>query len=133
MFLVEPSTKIRKKDVQIEQKVEAPFVPAHLIQIKTSKEDLNNRIRKFMEKKRAEIDVNNIKEFCYGDRTSEYTCARVDAILQKRKDSKSHLLSKLIHIVLNFYEMRKIFSESVFKYLSQGPIEFGLFDETYTA
>lgn len=44
-----------------------------------------------MERKRAEIDVNNIKEFCCGDRTSEYTCARVDAVVQKRKDSKSHL------------------------------------------
>lgn len=44
-----------------------------------------------MTRKRSEINISNIEEFCSKDRNPEFSCARVDAVLQKRKDSKSHL------------------------------------------
>lgn len=90
-FSVVPQIKCKRRKIDIEQDVETPFVPQHLIQIRASKDELNERINKFMIRKRNEIDISNIREFCQGDRNSEFTCARVDTVLQKRKDSKSHL------------------------------------------
>lgn len=69
-------------------------MPPYLIQVNASKAEVNERIKKFMKRKRSEIDTNNIREFCCENRNSEFTCARVDAVLQKRKDSKSHLQGK---------------------------------------
>ncbi|KAJ8962616.1 hypothetical protein NQ318_001009 [Aromia moschata] len=89
-----------KIKLNFEQKVEIPYVLPHLIQIKGSNSEVDERINKFMERKRSEIDINNIREFCCGDRNSEFSCARVDAVLQKRKDSKSHLQ---VNRVLNSY------------------------------
>lgn len=85
--------KNRKFD--FEQKIEIPYIPQYLVQIKASNNDVNERIEKFMERKRRDIDLSNISEFCCGDRNSEFTCARIDAVVQKRKDSKSHLQGKI--------------------------------------
>jgi hypothetical protein len=41
-----------------------------------------------VERKRNEINTNNIREFCTGDRTSEFTCARVDAVFAEKKGFK---------------------------------------------
>lgn len=80
-----------RKKIDFMQKVEAPYIPPYLVQIKASNEEVNNRIEKFMARKRSEIDIQNIKEFCSVENDPEFSCARVDAVLQKRKDSKSHL------------------------------------------
>lgn len=82
---------MKKFKLEIEPKVEVSNVSPHLIQIKASTSELNKRIENFMERKRNEININNIREFCTSDRNSEFTCARIDAVLQKRKDSKGHL------------------------------------------
>lgn len=49
-----------------------------------------------MERKRAESDVFNIQEFCHRLPLdgSENSCARTEAVLISRKDSKSHLKGK---------------------------------------
>lgn len=63
------------------------------IQIKASNSELDKRISAFMERKRAESDVFNIQEFCHRLPLdgSENSCARTEAVLISRKDSKSHL------------------------------------------
>lgn len=88
----------KKRKFDIEQTVEIPHVPQFLIQIKASNVDVNDRIEKFMERKRKDIDLSNISEFCCGDRNSEFICARIDASVQKRKDSKSHLQGKMFFL-----------------------------------
>ncbi|CAH1107639.1 unnamed protein product [Psylliodes chrysocephalus] len=91
----------RKFDIK--QSVEVSRVLPHLIQIKATKDEVENRINKFMERKRSEININNIQEFCRSDRNSDFICARVDAEVLKRKDSKSHLQ---VNRVLNSYHYR---------------------------
>ncbi|KAJ8928221.1 hypothetical protein NQ314_019285 [Rhamnusium bicolor] len=85
------SPKIKKIKLDFEQKVKNTYVPPYLKQIKVLNADANGRIKKYMKRKRDEIDVSNVREFCCGAREPEFTCARADAVLQKRKDSKSHL------------------------------------------
>ncbi|CAH0551808.1 unnamed protein product [Brassicogethes aeneus] len=96
-------TQNKKPKLEIKQKVHIPTVPNHLIQIKASNDDINSRISTFMNRKRQEINDNNIKEFCVGDRNDENSCARIDAVVHKRKDSKTHLE---VQRVLNAYSHR---------------------------
>uniref|UniRef100_A0A1Y1N8L2 Uncharacterized protein n=1 Tax=Photinus pyralis TaxID=7054 RepID=A0A1Y1N8L2_PHOPY len=73
--------------------VKVPFVPPHLVQIKADGEEIEKRIEKFIELKREEINRANIRDFCCRDdnEINEFSCARIDAKLIKRKDSKGHL------------------------------------------
>lgn len=70
-----------------------PYTPPHLIQIKATNEEIDERIEKFMKRKRNEINRCNVKDFCMKDIDTEceYSCARIDSVLIKRKDSKGHL------------------------------------------
>lgn len=69
-----------------------PFVPSHLIQVKATNEELDQRIQKFIDRKREEINLANIRDFCVKRKCDdEDSCARIDAVLVKRKDSKGHL------------------------------------------
>lgn len=95
--------KRKKYNFEITQEVQPNYVPPHLIQIKASKEDLDFRIGNFMERKRAEIDAHNIAEFLTSDQDPEFSCARIDAVVSRRKDSKSHLQ---VERVLNSYQNR---------------------------
>ncbi|XP_072379843.1 molybdopterin synthase catalytic subunit [Diabrotica undecimpunctata] len=106
---------------QVRQSVEVPRVFPHLIQIKASKAEVDSRINKLMERKRYEIDLSNIHEFCPSDRTSEFTCARVDAVVHKRKDGKSHLQ---VNRVINSYQWRdQISSNYLTKYIPPNGVE----------
>lgn len=82
-----------------EQTVKVPQLPNHLVQIKADNDEILRRIEKFMERKKQEINLRNIKEFCRRDVTKpddmQDSCARVDSVLLKRKDSKSHLQGKI--------------------------------------
>lgn len=99
VFLAITNQKRKKNKFEFEQKVEAPYIPQFLIQIKASNDEVNNRIERFMERKRKDINLHNVEEFCCGNRNSEYTCARIDATVQKRKDSKSHLQGKIYKLL----------------------------------
>ncbi|XP_050461333.1 molybdopterin synthase catalytic subunit [Cataglyphis hispanica] len=75
-------------------------IDPNLIQIRANSEELNRRIKSFIERKRQQVNAVNVQEFCcHSERTdNQYSCARVDAILIRRKDSKSHVR---VHRVLN--------------------------------
>lgn len=54
-----------------------------------------------MKRKRDEINRCNIKDFCMRDIDveCEESCARIDSVLIKRKDSKGHLQGKELYVV----------------------------------
>ncbi|XP_063919210.1 molybdopterin synthase catalytic subunit [Zophobas morio] len=112
--------KLKKFKLDFDQKVEVPTVSPHLVQIKASNTDLTKRIENFMERKRNDINVNNVREFCTSERNSEFTCARVDAVLQKRKDSKGHLQ---VSRVLNTYHRDQMNADYLMKYIPPNGIE----------
>lgn len=67
-------------------------VSSDLIQIKANSRDINHRISSFIERRRAQVDADNIRDFCCPKHSSdEISCARVDAVKILRKDSSSHL------------------------------------------
>ncbi|XP_072766334.1 molybdopterin synthase catalytic subunit-like isoform X1 [Anoplolepis gracilipes] len=75
-------------------------IDPNLVQIQADSEELNRRIKSFIERKRQQVNTVNVQEFCcHSERNdNENSCARVDAILIRRKDSKSHVR---VHRVLN--------------------------------
>ncbi|XP_012150116.2 molybdenum cofactor synthesis 2B isoform X2 [Megachile rotundata] len=77
------------------------IIDPNLIQIRATSDELNHRISSFIERKRQQVNIVNVQEFCcHRDQSDENedSCARVDAILIRRKDSKSHVK---VHRVLN--------------------------------
>nr|CAD7414753.1 unnamed protein product [Timema poppensis] len=53
---------------------------------------IERRISSFIERKREQVNLSNIHDFCHRDNVQvETSCARVNAVLLCRKDSKSHL------------------------------------------
>lgn len=76
-----------------EQIVDVALIPQHLIQIKATNEEIDERIERFMERKRTEVNHANVRDFCRRDPSIEAddSCARIDSVLKKRKDSKGHL------------------------------------------
>nr|ACO14713.1 MAP3K12-binding inhibitory protein 1 [Caligus clemensi] len=62
------------------------------VQITASNEEIQRRIESFAERKRCEVDRNNILEFCnrhYSDENDD-SCARTDSVLVRRQGSTSH-------------------------------------------
>jgi len=70
-------------------------IPKNLIQINADEVEVNRRVNCFVERKREEIDINNIHDFIENKSTElndeEITCARVNSVCYKKKDSKGHL------------------------------------------
>nr|CAD7265386.1 unnamed protein product [Timema shepardi] len=63
-----------------------------LVQIKAGAKEIERRISSFIERKREQVNASNIHDFCHRDNVQvEESCARVNAVLLCRKDSKSHL------------------------------------------
>ena len=69
-------------------------VDPSLVQITASNDEINGRINQFIAAKRADIDNANIMEFC-GEVTDD-SCARTNAVLTKKRDSKSHLRKSVV-------------------------------------
>ena len=66
------------------------------VQIMASNDEIERRMEAFMERKREEINANNVLEFCSrhlaNDEPNEFSCARTDSTgLIRKKDSASHL------------------------------------------
>ncbi len=63
-------------------------IPQNLVQINVDESEVGRRIRDFIERKREEIDRNNIRDFIVkkGD-----GCARIESVIFRVKDSKGHL------------------------------------------
>ncbi|XP_068873928.1 MAP3K12-binding inhibitory protein 1 isoform X3 [Aphelocoma coerulescens] len=66
--------------------------PAEVVQIKAGKAEIDRRISAFIERKQAEINENNVREFCNViDCNQENSCARTDAIFTPYPGFKSHI------------------------------------------
>ncbi|XP_053139543.1 MAP3K12-binding inhibitory protein 1 [Hemicordylus capensis] len=63
-----------------------------VVQIKAGKAEIDRRISAFIERKQAEINENNIREFCNViDCNQENSCARTDAVFTPYPGFKSHV------------------------------------------
>ncbi|KAM6201425.1 MAP3K12-binding inhibitory protein 1 isoform 2-T2 [Rhynchocyon petersi] len=63
-----------------------------VVQIKAGKAEIDRRISAFMERKQAEINENNVREFCNViDCNQENSCARTDAVFTPYPGFKSHV------------------------------------------
>lgn len=71
-----------------------------LVQIKASKDEIERRILAFIERKQAEINENNIREFCNVINCNlENSCARTDAVFTPHPGFKSHIkVSRVVNI-----------------------------------
>jgi len=69
------------------------LVESSLVQVTASKGEIDRRIQAFIERKRTAINRTNIQEFCnrHSSEPVENSCARVDAVVVRKTDSKSHL------------------------------------------
>ncbi|XP_013914252.1 PREDICTED: MAP3K12-binding inhibitory protein 1 [Thamnophis sirtalis] len=92
----------KDKDLQKEMKhtasdsanlKEAPFgFDPEVVQIKAGKAEIERRISAFIERKQAEINENNVREFCnVMDCNQENSCARTDAVFTPYPGFKSHV------------------------------------------
>jgi molybdopterin synthase catalytic subunit len=84
-------------------KVVESQIPKNLIQINADSSEIERRLNCFVEKKREEIDNNNIQDFIVRKdegEADEFSCARVNSIIFRQKDSKGHLR---VHRVKNEY------------------------------
>ncbi|XP_061390939.1 molybdopterin synthase catalytic subunit-like [Musca vetustissima] len=59
-------------------------LPSKFVQISASETEINRRIQSFIERKREEIDINNIS-------SSSSSCARIAGTIIKQENSKCHL------------------------------------------
>ncbi|XP_036308074.1 MAP3K12-binding inhibitory protein 1 isoform X7 [Pipistrellus kuhlii] len=83
--------KHRDCDLGDEKKTQAHFDP-EVVQIKAGKAEIDRRISAFIERKQAEINENNVREFCNViDCNQENSCARTDAVFTPYPGFKSHV------------------------------------------
>ncbi|XP_026567010.1 MAP3K12-binding inhibitory protein 1 isoform X2 [Pseudonaja textilis] len=105
----ESSSDVIDKDLQKEMKPtasgsaylkEGPFgFDPEIVQIKAGKAEIERRISAFIERKQAEINENNVREFCnVMDCNQENSCARTDAVFTPYPGFKSHVkVSRVIN------------------------------------
>ena len=71
-------------------------IDPNYVQITASNAEIERRINAFIDRKREEINSNNILEFCSrhgtNDNSAEFSCARTDSTgITRKKNSASHL------------------------------------------
>ncbi|MEE6491868.1 hypothetical protein FKM82_016404 [Ascaphus truei] len=72
--------------------VDSGFDELAVVQIKAKKSEIDRRILAFIERKQAEINENNVREFCNViDCNQENSCARSDAVFTPYPGFKSHI------------------------------------------
>ncbi|XP_029454832.1 MAP3K12-binding inhibitory protein 1 isoform X2 [Rhinatrema bivittatum] len=71
-----------------------------VVQIKAKKAEIDRRISAFIERKQAEINENNVREFCNViDCNQENSCARTDAVFTPYPGFKSHVkVSRVVNM-----------------------------------
>ncbi|XP_067388160.1 MAP3K12-binding inhibitory protein 1 isoform X2 [Emydura macquarii macquarii] len=99
---LDTNSKLSDSTSQIEEKytsydsgdlkeVHINFDP-EVVQIKAGKAEIDRRISAFIERKQAEINENNVREFCNViDCNQENSCARTDAVFTPYPGFKSHI------------------------------------------
>lgn len=97
----EPARKSKRPKLNfVACSIENAPVPKNLVQITADDAEVSRRIHCFVEKKREEIDSQNIS--CFTEKlptddkqpVDEETCARVNSTVFKQKDSNGHLRGK---------------------------------------
>lgn len=69
-----------------------------LVQIVATNSEIDRRIQAFMNRKKAEVDEANCREFCSSSGKQDSTCARTDSVFVSRNSSKSHVkVSRVAH------------------------------------
>ncbi|XP_034965073.1 MAP3K12-binding inhibitory protein 1 [Zootoca vivipara] len=98
----ETNSNVIEKDSQMEvthaafdsaslKEAHVDFDP-EVVQIKAGKAEIQRRISAFIERKQAEINENNVREFCNViDCNQENSCARTDAVFTPYPGFKSHV------------------------------------------
>ncbi|XP_055412480.1 MAP3K12-binding inhibitory protein 1 isoform X5 [Bubalus kerabau] len=88
---LEEEEKPKDCDIGDVKKTQVHFDP-EVVQIKAGKAEIDRRISAFIERKQAEINENNVREFCNViDCNQENSCARTDAIFTPYPGFKSHV------------------------------------------
>uniref|UniRef100_A0A8C2P4T8 MAP3K12 binding inhibitory protein 1 n=1 Tax=Capra hircus TaxID=9925 RepID=A0A8C2P4T8_CAPHI len=88
---LEEEEKHKDCDLGDVKKTQIHFDP-EVVQIKAGKAEIDRRISAFIERKQAEINENNVREFCNViDCNQENSCARTDAIFTPYPGFKSHV------------------------------------------
>ncbi|NP_001386626.1 MAP3K12-binding inhibitory protein 1 isoform 3 [Rattus norvegicus] len=83
--------KLKDDDLGDVKKTQIHFDP-EVVQIKAGKAEIDRRISAFIERKQAEINENNVREFCNViDCNQENSCARTDAVFTPYPGFKSHV------------------------------------------
>ncbi|XP_062906022.1 MAP3K12-binding inhibitory protein 1 isoform X2 [Mobula hypostoma] len=100
---INPRTKMFQKEAQCkpeEQDESNMQSGTELVQIKASKDEIERRISAFIERKQAEINENNIREFCNViNCNQENSCARTDAVFTPHPGFKSHIkVSRVVNM-----------------------------------
>ncbi|XP_059812642.1 MAP3K12-binding inhibitory protein 1 isoform X1 [Hypanus sabinus] len=100
---INPRTKMFQKEAQckLEEQDESNIQSGtELVQIKASKDEIERRISAFIERKQAEINENNIREFCNVINCNlENSCARTDAVFTPHPGFKSHIkVSRVVNM-----------------------------------
>lgn len=115
----EPLTRVKREIMENmtigkHDRDEASPINFEDIQVKANAAELKRRITSFIAKKREQVNLVNIQEFCSNiisvgnvsdDENEIDSCARVDAVVMKRKDSKSHVK---VHRVYNTFDQLKL-------------------------
>ncbi|XP_060826551.1 molybdopterin synthase catalytic subunit [Bombus pascuorum] len=116
-------TVIEYDGEEVEKEEDDVIIDPNLIQIRATPAELNHRISSFIERKRQQVNIVNVQEFCcQRDQNDENdnSCARVDAILIRRKDSKSHVK---VHRVLNAWGPQTVDQHALHKATMSGPTQ----------
>uniref|UniRef100_A0A1B6DZL8 Uncharacterized protein n=1 Tax=Clastoptera arizonana TaxID=38151 RepID=A0A1B6DZL8_9HEMI len=58
----------------------------NMVQIQATSDQINKRIESFIKRKREQVNVSNVKDFCLGGNENK-TCCRIDAVLCRRKET----------------------------------------------
>uniref|UniRef100_A0A6I8NNF0 MAP3K12 binding inhibitory protein 1 n=1 Tax=Ornithorhynchus anatinus TaxID=9258 RepID=A0A6I8NNF0_ORNAN len=86
-----PEEKYKDCDPGDVKETQNNFDP-EVVQIKAGKAEIDRRISAFIERKQAEINENNVREFCNViDCNQENSCARTDAVFTPYPGFKSHV------------------------------------------
>ncbi|XP_049806597.1 uncharacterized protein LOC126249031 isoform X1 [Schistocerca nitens] len=64
------------------------MIPPHLIVMTASPKEIDYRIKAFLARKRAELDVQNVEEYCLHIGMNPNVCARVDATVHQHRKRK---------------------------------------------
>lgn len=77
--------------------VKGVTVPSNLVQIHADEFEINRRVNCFVERKRDEINENNLQDFIEplstnsADNSEGMTCARIRSTVYHTKDLRTHL------------------------------------------